>query len=565
MLRKPQVAVILGALTLASLAASPAAQAATYSSTGARCTIVGTSQADHLRGTSSRDVICGLGGNDVIDARGGNDVVDGGAGADTITGGDGSDVLRGGLGRDVLAGAAGTDTVAGGADGDTITGGSGGDDLEGDGGNDDLSGDGGSDDINGDAGTNWCTVGSTDTQSGCVYDSQDPVVDQAQLSTDHVDVTNRNQQVTVRMHVTDDTGVSEVTALAYDDVNNSGTLIGYGSLVQGTVRDGWWEATIVVPHWGPAGSFPFRVSLRDRVGRRVEQPFPDRVLTVSDANPDDDLPSATLRTPQPGTSYDVRTSGQDVVVKARVTDAVSGVWYTDMCLWKPQDGYYTNLPCVGADLVSGDTHDGIWRAVVRIPKGDTGGDWNAALDTLDWAHKSSSPVQWVGPDVYRYWTNDGQNTDEYVQAFPDGVGRFSVLGTDDSVPPTLESLSLTPNPVDTLNSSATVQISVHAVDAPGGGVTAAGVAFTSTTNPDSDLLPRVELQLTKGTDTDGTWTGTLTIPQGSPPDTYALQAWVQDTSHFRSYVSSGSPYAGDSDQSPLPGDAQLVVGSGTGG
>ena len=59
----------------------------------ARCTVLGTANADILTGTPGRDVICGLGGRDTLIGRGG---------ADTLIGGRGHDLLRGGRGRDVL-------------------------------------------------------------------------------------------------------------------------------------------------------------------------------------------------------------------------------------------------------------------------------------------------------------------------------------------------------------------------------------------------------------------------------------------------------------------------------
>lgn len=89
------------------------------SSSGRRCTIIGTPGHDVLRGTSRDDVVCGLGGNDVIDARGGDDLVDGGAGHDVLTGGPGDDTILGGLGPDTIYSVDGfRDSVDGGAGND---------------------------------------------------------------------------------------------------------------------------------------------------------------------------------------------------------------------------------------------------------------------------------------------------------------------------------------------------------------------------------------------------------------------------------------------------------------
>ena len=579
MLPLPRLASLAAVFVFAPVLGVPPVQAATYTSHGVRCTIVGTAGADRLVGTAGRDVICGLGGNDVIDGRGGNDVVDGGRGADTLAGGGGADVVRGGAGSDhltggsgadvlaggggpdTLAGGGGNDEVSGGTGGDVLTGGSGSDDLSGNGGNDDLAGNAGADDLDGGLGTNWCTPGATDTETACKYDATPPVSDSASLSTRRVDVSGADRHVTVRVHVVDDTGVADVSVSASDEAGN-GITMGFGHLVDGTVRNGWWEATLVAARWSPPGAFALDVSLRDRVGRRSDHHFADQVLTVVDANPDPDLPQVKLLAPTPATAFDVRTSGKDVTVRARITDAVSGVWYADMCLWKPRDGFYGNLPCVGADLVSGDSHSGVWQASVRIPKGETSGDWNVGVDTVDWAHKDGGTAQYVGPDLYRYWTNDGQNPDPYMQPLPDGLGRFPVVGTSDSVPPTLDSLTFTPDHVDTLDGPAKVTVAIHAHDAVGEGVTGVGLALTSTTDPQDQLVPVLDLALTDGTRTDGTWTGSFVLPQGSPPSTYWVQAWVEDITHFRSYASSDAPFAGEADQAPLPGDPHLVVGSG---
>jgi Ca2+-binding RTX toxin-like protein len=75
----------------------------TASSSGVKCTIVGTARRDTLRGTRRKDVICGLGGNDRITGLAGNDLLLGGRGNDRLTGGKGRDRLYGNGGRDRLS------------------------------------------------------------------------------------------------------------------------------------------------------------------------------------------------------------------------------------------------------------------------------------------------------------------------------------------------------------------------------------------------------------------------------------------------------------------------------
>jgi len=70
------------------------------SSTGRRCTVIGTAAADVLQGTTHDDVICGLGGDDVLRGGGGEDLLDGGPGNDVIAGGSQEDTMLGGAGND---------------------------------------------------------------------------------------------------------------------------------------------------------------------------------------------------------------------------------------------------------------------------------------------------------------------------------------------------------------------------------------------------------------------------------------------------------------------------------
>jgi TolB protein len=85
------------------------------SSTGRRCTVIGTSGNDVLMGTTGEDVICGLGGNDVLDGRGGDDLLDAGPGNDRVVGGAGDDTMLGGAGADRMLAADGfRDSVDGG-------------------------------------------------------------------------------------------------------------------------------------------------------------------------------------------------------------------------------------------------------------------------------------------------------------------------------------------------------------------------------------------------------------------------------------------------------------------
>jgi hypothetical protein len=65
----------------------------------------------------------------------------------------------------------------------------------------------------------------------------------------------------------------------------------------------------------------------------------------------------------------------------------------------------------------------------------------------------------------------------------------------------------------------------------------------------------VDAVLVQGTAEDGIWRLTFTLPQGTPPDYYPVaQVMISDKTHWRSYTTPFSPYAGQSDQIPLSSD-----------
>jgi hypothetical protein len=581
----------LAALGLAGLNVAPA-DAAAFTSTGVRCTIVGTSGADVLTGTSGRDVICGLGGNDVIRARGGNDLVDagggkdtvvagagndrvlagsgadrvsggdgadrisGGTGADDVNGGAGADLVSGGPGPDALAGDGGADVLSGGDGGDTIEGGTGQDDLNGQQGDDDLTGDGGADDLDGGAGSNICIVDAADDSVRCRYDEQPPALVEAGLSPGSVDVSVGSAEVTVRVHATDDTGVEDVQVGLHSadyQVQLGGPPL---ELVEGDQRDGWWQATFEVPRWLRPATLRPTVYLRDRLKRQTSDDSSPARLAVSDANPDTQPPQLTLLAPVDAATVDVRTASKDVTVKVRATDDVSGVARVDLCLARPAQPLYQAVICQDdVPRASGSVGDGVYQATLTLPKGSLGGDWNVQAYTEDRA--SSGGAYWLGPDAYPGYQGSAGPT---PYPFPDGQGRLPVQGASDSRPAWTDSVTLDPAEVDTLTSAATTHVTVHALDAAGEGVTAVSAVLVS----DSELatapqFDKVDLQQTDGDMLDGTWQGDLVLDQGTPVGTYHVLVFVDDISHSRGYVGSGSPYATGYGYTVVDGDPHVTV------
>ncbi len=478
--------------------------------------------------------------------------------ADMLDGGDGADLLYGDLGADRLSGGLGGDRVVGQAGADVLRGAGGADSLLGGDGNDDLDGGPQPDTLDGGAGTNWCTVGADDVQHRCVYDLAPPQALQVTTSATQVDVTDADREVTVRVHVTDDTGVSSVRVGSFEQADDF--PMAPAMLDSGTVRDGWWETTLVFRRWSLPGTYRFSIYVRDRIGRASSAQFEDPVIEVRDATPDTELPRVTeLLSPTPDTTVDVRTQYSSVLVKARLTDVLSGVSDAQACIHEPLvDGREIAMYCATMRRLSGDVHDGVWSADLGVDRGAVSGDWNVEISTTDRAHAETwTSISWLGPDL---WMWAGGADPATKQPLPDDRGRFTVIGRprmNDSTPPEIVSAVPSPTEVDTLAGPARVDFAVRATDTSGSGVSGVGVGLVSADpNGPRDLYE--SLTMTSGDALDGTWTDSIVLPQGTPPGTYYLEVITWDQiDNQQTYVSSGHPDAGSFDL--LPGDPTVTV------
>ena len=447
----------LGALALVLGGLVPlttvAADAATTSS-GLRCTIVGSAGDDVLVGTPRRDVICGRGGDDVIRAGSGDDVVDGGDGADRILGGDGDDLLLGlagddridgQAGRDEVRGGDGDDQIAGGFDADVLTGGDGSDQIDGHGGDDRLDGGRQDDLLVGGAGADrldggghgaLCLVLAADRATGCRADTERPTVLDIRWDRAQVDVTDASQTVVLRARVRDAGGVDSVNAVMQGGAD-FGFLRVFLAQSAGTPRDGWWRGTLTIPRWMPAARLRAEISAVDRSGNGV---YADAttLLEVTDADPDP-APPRPLDARVTPSSVDVRTRAQDVTLSVRLADERSGTGRVDLCLVAPGpvrvDGRprgYDTVRCVtSVRRTSGTVRDGWWTTTLRVPQGAVSGTY----DIRGWADdRSTRTGRILGPRVY-----DGDRAENDCcfsgQRIPGDGSLLQVRGTPDDREP----------------------------------------------------------------------------------------------------------------------------------
>ncbi|MGY0539197.1 calcium-binding protein [Nocardioides sp. YJ-D4] len=507
--------IVATAASATVLVASPASAATT--STGVRCTIVGTSGSDRLTGTSHRDVICGRGGSDRILARGGNDVVDGGTGNDRIYGGFGADTVLGGSGTNEIYGESGADVIRGGPYSDAIYagagsdhvyaaggrdyrvfGGTGNDVLAGGTGNDILNGGDGSDEIVGDDGS--------DTLNG-------------QQGIDRI--RGGNQSDLVHAGSGDDrvwggAGNDQIHGESGADVvlGESGTEMIWGGDHADRLNGGLGRDEI----WGDGGADTCRYDIYD---------------WILGCEPDTKAPVVHSISISPST-IDTRTS--DVKVKVRVHASDDGQIGRIQGHLIPAEGDDSpiDLYMPSLALVSGGVRDGWWEETVTVPRGTPAGSVRANIGVSAWTGPSGSFVYGGSLTI--------------TNALPDREA------------PTVAVQSLSATSIDVRSAARTVKVTVHGSDA------IAGVGridiCLSRMFPDGRYVCEAlnsAVTRTSGTINSGTWSTALTVPKGSPSGVYNVEVYAQDRVGSASYWMGPESFAAMAYEKPNPHELPASV------
>lgn len=465
------------------LVASPASAATT--STGVRCTIVGTAGGDVLRGTSRRDVICGRGGGDIIYAKGGDDLVDagsggdhiyasygadrvlagsgedwihgeggpdslnGGTGQDNIWGEDGGDVISGGDHFDVISGGAGADRIYGGAAGDSISGGTNGDFISGGTGSDSVSGGDGNDTLYGGDGN--------DSLSGNYGDDQ-------LHGNNHLDTVNGGP------------GQDRLWGESGADTLNGGD--GNDKLSGGTGLD---------DVHGNAGTNTCYYDIYDYLYGCFRDTKAPAIVEAS-------LSPTTVNSDSGDTKVRVRIHVKDDLGVSRVQGWVSGLADNN-----PAQLYTHFIP-----MVSGGVRDGWWQGYVTVPRWTPGGKLSLEAIATDTA---------------------GRTTDKF------DVASTRVNSTNpDTAPPVVKLKSLSATSVDVRTGAKTVKAVLTVTDRIGvtkmNGLNTLTVCFGRTM--EGDFICGSDPVRTAGTIYSGEWTVSLTVPKGTPTGVYDLQIDAED-------------------------------------
>lgn len=332
-----RMALATAALGAAVLSPSVAVAApAPTTTSGLKCTIVGTSKADTLKGTSGNDVICGLGGNDTISGLGGNDTIDGGDGGDTLGGGDGNDLLYGGAGTDKFFG---------------------------------------------DAGTNVCDPVGAEVANKCAKDSTAPLVAEWSIGTTEINTAAKAKTVTAEARTKDAySGVGKVE-LFFDGPEDA-TYGGAATQSSGNGLDGYWSLAIDVPQGAPKGDYTLRIVATDKAGKVRTQAT---TMTVKQTGKGDTEAPFVSKWDLDG-SKPKNGGALTIDATAQVTDEFSGVGTVILRMVGPEGATFGG----GAERTDGDAKDGTYGRQIVVPSTAPAGSYELVVVAEDEAGNSTT-------------------------------------------------------------------------------------------------------------------------------------------------------------------------------
>lgn len=573
------------ALAAAVFACLGLATPLTAAAAGPACTKTGTPGSDLLRGTAGKDVICGLGGADKLYGLGGNDVLIGGMGNDQLRGGDGPDSLDGGQGNDLISGDAGNDTAtfsgsatpvslnlgsghasgqgtdalsgtenasgssgddilvgdtqpnrltggggndteqgSGGADAlsgetgndglrggggdDRILGGDGGDRLYGEPNDDDLEGGPGPDHLDGGTGADTCLPGAgVDTVSGTCEDTSPPSLRAFSIAPATINTSSSQAQIDFRAQVTDD--LSGIAEMVVDVRSPLGSVegLGYWHLMLSNQSDGGATAVVAqdVEKGAPQGTYTVAgVTLTDKVGNRIRYSNSELQAAGFDTSfqqvgaGDTRAPTLTSFSLSPA---QLDTSGATAAIgfTATATDDLSGIKYLVLDYQGPRG------PTIGPNLT--------------LDSGtDLSGHWSGSSILFRYSATGTYTIK----DVYV--ADRAGNESRYQTADLAAAGyptTFEQTGADDSSPPVLEGMTISPTTIDTSTQDQTVDLMLHITDDLAG---VDGETVTSEAKGPTGItyFPDYIGRLLSGTSRDGIWRVSIPIPRYAKRGTYTI-------------------------------------------
>jgi len=386
-------------------------------------------------------------------------------------------------------------------------------------------------------------------------DQELPTLQRIAISPDPVDMSSGDRQVTFTLEISDDfNGVLEAYISVYDPVSTFyfSEFIDAFNRVSGDAHYGTYEVTVDFfqsdfPGYFGEGFVEFGlwsvevelvedISFSSRFYGPGDNPFPnpgDETFLVSDGPVGDGIAPMLVQInsiiPDP---VDVSAGPSPVTVEFELSDDSSGVDFGNVFLYNPDGNFVDSVFFSTTDLISGDALSGTYAVSVPVPDDSLPGTWSLQFSILDVAGNE------------RYYPQDA--------AFPNpGDELFDVVnnGLVDVDGPTLQSITLSPDSIDTSGSGQTVNFTLEIED------DISGIAAVSlwVYDPAGTFISSLGSFFSLADLLSDTLNGTIEVPQGSTIGTWQVGVRLRDSvGNVRFYHSTGEPF-------PVPGEETFEV------
>ena len=362
-----------------------------------------------------------------------------------------------------------------------------------------------------------------------------PAVTAFQITPSHVDTSEAAQIVTITLTIEETQ--SSLVELQVELISALGQQCVYSARRLDSSDDTHWTytATATLPEGSATGVWNAWVFVRDGVGNVAWVPYweldakfgPGAAEITNDAATcDTERPQITALQLTPS-HVDTTTSTQEVEITVTLTDDQTGVYWAIAWLSPPQSTQWTN---VTLERVSGDEHSGVYKGTAVMQRWSRSGPWRLSVDARDMIGNGGGHY-----DLFERFGTSAQVTNDAT--------------VEDVTLPTFTDLTITPNEFDTESGATELAVSATATD------DLSGVAHI--TVQVSAMLSYqthwIDLERVAGTSLDGTWAGSITLPQGAEVGLWTTQAGIGDA------IRNSRSYDTDSLSLVLPGASCLVL------
>lgn len=330
-------------------------------------------------------------------------------------------------------------------------------------------------------------------------DSQAPKLVSFNYSKTTVDVSDGSKQIDFTLKATDNlSGIKNVYVYAYSE-SSQYYAYGWTSLSSGTAWNGVYKGTITIPQYMPAGKWSFSsIYIEDNVGNHYDsyiqgQSYEFNVTNTSSTSTDTEVPKLTSFTYSTNT-VNVSNGPQQIDFTIIATDNLSGIKRAYVYAYSPSGQQYE---FGWASLTSGSYLNGVYKGTIEIPQYAETGQW-------------SFTYIYIEDNVGNYYYPDMQGQ-SYV---------FQVTSTSsDTEAPKLTSFTYTPATVNVKNGPAQIDFTIKATDNQSG----ISQAYVYAYSESGEYYAYGWASLTSGSNLNGVYKGSITIPQYTPTGKWSFR------------------------------------------